>query len=242
VVWLAALLGLFVGAALNYLADQLPARQRIGPPPQCAHCATPRPPLSWVGTVAYVTGRFRCLSCGAPLSVRHPVTEVATAVAFALLFQAQGPSVSFAFSAFYLCVFLLVLITDLEHHLIFNVVMLPATLVALAAPFVLDKPTPKSAFIGAAVGFGFFYVIALLKPGGMGAGDVKLAAFIGAVTGFPAVFSALLIGIFAGGFVALILVATGVKGMKSYIPYGPFLVLGGALITFLGPTVAQWVK
>jgi len=241
-VWLAALLGLFIGAALNYLADQLPARQGIGAAPLCAHCATPRPPVTWVSIAAYVAGQFRCLSCGAPLSARHPAAEVAAAVAFALLFQARGPSLSFVFGAFYLCVFLLVLITDLEHHLIFNAVMLPAIVVALAAPFLLDKPTPRSAFIGAAVGFGFFYLIAMLKPGGMGAGDVKLAAFIGAVTGFPAVFSALLIGIFAGGFVAIILVATGVKSMKSYIPYGPFLVFGGALITFLGPTVAQWVK
>ena len=197
-VWLAALLGLLAGAALNHLADRLPARERIASAPQCAYCAAPLPPVTWVSAVAYLTGRSRCPSCGAPISVRHPVVEMAAAVAFALLFQARGLSL-LCFRSLLLCVFLLVLITDLEHRLILNVVMLPAIVVALAGSFVLGQPSPKSAFIGAAVGFGFFYLVALIKPGGMGAGDVKLAAFIGAVTGFPAVVSALLIGILAGG-------------------------------------------
>ena len=239
-VWLAALLGLLAGAALNHLADRLTARERILAAPKCAYCAAPLPSVSWVAGVAYLTGRSRCPSCGAPISVRHPAVEIAAAVAFALLFRARGPSLSFAFEAFYLCAFLLVLITDLEHRLILNVVMLPAIVVALAGSFVLGQPSPKSAFIGAAVGFGFFYVISLIKPGGMGAGDVKLAAFIGAVTGFPAVISALLIGILAGGIVAILLVATGIKSMKSYIPYWLFLVLGGAWVAFVGPGLFQW--
>ena len=139
----------------------------------------------------------------------------------------------------YACVFILVLITDLEHHLILNVVILPALVVALAGSFLPAPPPPQSAVIGAAVGFLFFWLVALVGRGAMGAGDVKLAAFIGAATGFPNIVTALIFGVFVGGIVALILIVARIKTLKSYIPYGPFLVLGGVLVMFFGPLIRQ---
>ena len=236
-VGLVALCALVVGAGLNHLADRLPARDRIDAVPRCDHCATPRPPLSWISTVAYLTGQFRCPSCGAPISVRHPITELVTVLAWVSLYQSRGPAPYVLLGAFYACVFLLVLITDLEHRLILNVVILPALVVALAGSFLPGPPTPQSAVIGGAVGFLFFWLVALVGRGAMGAGDVKLAAFIGAVTGFPNIITALIFGVFAGGIVALILVVTRIKTLKSYIPYGPFLVFGGVLVTFFGPLI-----
>lgn len=238
-VGLVALLALFVGAGLNHLADLLPARERIDAAPRCYHCATPRPPLGWISTVAYLTGPFRCPSCGAPISVRHPVTELVTVLAWVILYQSRGATAYFLLGAFYACELLLVLITDLEHRLILNVVILPGIVIALAGSFLPGSPTPQSAVIGAAVGFLLFWLVALVGRGAMGAGDVKLAAFIGAVTGFPNVITALIVAIFAGGVVALILIVTRIKTVKSYIPYGPFLVFGGVLVTFFGPLIRQ---
>ena len=236
---LVAVLALFVGGVLNHLADRLPARERVDVAPQCAHCGAGRPLLAWLSVLAYLTGRARCSACGAPVSVRHPALEVATVLACVWLYQSRGSTFNFLLSAFYACVFLLIVVIDLEHHLILNVVVVPAIVVALAASVLIGKPTLLSAVIGGAVGFGFFGVVALVGRGAMGAGDVKLAAFLGAATGFPNIVTALIFGVFAGGLVALILVISGVKTMKSYIPYGPFLVFGGALVIFFGPLVKQ---
>ena len=162
-----------------------------------------------------------------------------TVVAWVWLYQSRGTTFSFLLGAFYACVFLLIVVIDLEHHLILNVVVIPAIAVALAASILIGKPTLLSAVIGGAVGFGFFWIVALVGRGAMGAGDVKLAAFLGVATGIPNIITALIFGVFAGGLVALILVISGIKTMKSYIPYGPFLVFGGALVIFFGPLLKQ---
>jgi leader peptidase (prepilin peptidase)/N-methyltransferase len=236
---LVAVLALAVGAALNHLADRMPSRERVDTAPRCGYCGTPRPWSGWISTVAYLIGRFRCPSCGAPISIRHPITEMVTVLAWVGLYQSRGATPDFLLGAFYACVFLLVLVTDLEHRLVLNVVILPAIVVALAGSFLPGQPDPQSAVLGAAIGFLFFWLIAVIGRGAMGAGDVKLAAFIGAATGFPNVITALVCGIFVGGIVAVVLLVSRVKTLKSYIPYGPFLVFGGVLVTFFGPQLKQ---
>lgn len=242
VIGLVALLGILVGAGINFIADGLLAHRRIGGSPVCPACGAARPALNWVAAVGYVAGRSRCPKCEAGLPLRHLVVELGTAAVLISVYLTRGLTPAFALYALYAGIFLLVLITDLEQHLIFNVVILPAIVIALAGSWLPGAPAPLDALIGAAVGFGFFFIVALLKPGGMGAGDVKLAAFIGAVVGFPNVITALIIGIFSGGFVSLILVLTGVKTLRSYIAYGPFLLFGGAVIAFLGPLLARWAR
>lgn len=236
---LIAISALIVGSVLNHLADRLPARERIDTVPRCDHCGTARRPLAWIALSAYLIGRSRCTACGAPVSFRHPLLELVTVLAWVWLYQSRGASPEFLLGAFYACVFLLVLVIDLEHHLILNVVVAPAIVVALLASVVIGRPTPLGAVIGGAIGFAFFGLVALVGRGAMGAGDVKLAAFIGVATGFPNIITALIFGVFAGGLVALILVVSGIKTMKSFIPYGPFLVFGGALVIFFGPLIRQ---
>jgi leader peptidase (prepilin peptidase)/N-methyltransferase len=236
---LVAIVALMVGAVLNHLADRLPMRQRIDIPPECRYCQTLWPVSGWIATWAYLVGRARCAACGAAIPVRKPLVEIVNMLGWVSLYQSRGPSLHFALGAFYVCIFLLVLITDLEHRLILNVIILPAVIVALLGAFLPDPPTPESAIIGGAFGFLFFWFVAWIGRGAMGAGDVKLAAFIGLVVGFPNVVIALLFGIVAGGVTALILVLLRIKTLKSYIPYGPFLVFGGVLLAFFGPLVKQ---
>ena len=236
---LVAIVALLVGAGLNHLADRLSTRQRIDIPPECQYCLTLWPVSGWVATWAYLVGRSRCPSCGAAAPVRKPLVEIVNMLGWVSLYQSRGPGLQFALGAFYICIFLLVLITDLEHRLILNIVILPAMIVALLGAFLPGSPTPESAMIGGAFGFLFFWLVAWMGRGAMGAGDVKLAAFIGLVVGFPNVVIALLFGIVAGGVVAFILVVLRVKTLKSYIPYGPFLVFGAVLLTFFGPLVRQ---
>lgn len=226
-------IGLAIGAILNQLADHLPQRKPVEWMPRCPRCDAPRPPLAWSATIAYITLQFRCPACRASFPLRHVAVELAMAAATAWLWTQRGPSPTFLLHVAYAAIFLLVIVTDFEHRLILNSIILPAIVVGLAGSLLGGAPTPLSAAVGAAFGFGFFMVIALIRPGGMGAGDIKLAAFIGAIAGFPGVVAALCVGIFLAGFVSLALVAARLKTMKSTIAYGPYLAFGGALVALV---------
>jgi leader peptidase (prepilin peptidase)/N-methyltransferase len=233
-----AIVGLMVGGVLNALADTLPQKAQLRPP-YCTHCDVQRRPAAWLTTAGYLLDRGRCLSCGEPLQLRGVWVEFTTAVAFAFVYNRYGLTGQALLISVYMAVLILVTTTDLEHRLILNRVIGPAILLALiAGPF-----TPglnwKRTLVGGLFGFGLFYVIALLYPGGMGAGDVKLAAFIGLITGFPVVIVALLVGIIAGGLVSIFLVATRIRSRRDFIPYGPFLVIGGAFALFWGQPIVD---
>ncbi len=236
-----ALLGLLVGAFLNLCADRLPKHQSILTTPLCPYCQRERDPLGRVSVVAYLLLRGRCQHCHAPYPLRVPLLELATALLFAFLGGRYGFSLRFFFVAAYTCVYILIFVTDVEHRIIPNAVVYPAIVLALAGSLLGQVVGVQSALIGGAIGFVFFYLVALAYPGGMGGGDVKLAAFIGLVSGFPNVISALVIGIFIGGIVAIALLIVRLKGLKSYVPYGPYLVVGGLSVLLFGQAIADWL-
>jgi len=234
-----SLLGLLVGAFLNLAADQLPQRHPLGSP-RCPYCGKSHYPLEWSAVFSFLLLRGRCQHCRAPLSLRRPLLELGTMLAFAFLWQRYSPTPLLFLLSLYISILFLVLVIDLEHRLILNVVILPAILVAGIGSSLSPDPGPLRALAGGIIGFALFYLIALVRKGGMGGGDVKLAAFIGLATGFPSVIVALLIAILAGGATALLLVLTRLKGLKSYIPYGPFLVIGGVVALLYGPQIVAW--
>jgi leader peptidase (prepilin peptidase)/N-methyltransferase len=236
-----AIAGLLVGGLLNALADTLPSKGRIRPP-SCQDCLAPRPWLSWLATLGVVLGKRNCAQCGAPIRPRNVVVELSTAVTFGYLMADYGLTGHMLLISIYMAIFILVTVIDIEHRLVLNRVIFPAILLALiVGPF-----TPglnwKLMLVGGLVGFGIFYVIAMIYPGGMGAGDVKLAAFIGLITGFPDIFLAVIVAILAGGLISLILVLTRTRSTRDYIPYGPFLVIGGVFTLLWGqPLVDDYV-
>ena len=236
-----AIIGLLVGGALNVLADVLPSKRRFQAP-FCTSCNTRKVPFAWLGTTGWLFRKDRCTNCGEPIPRRNLLVELTTTVTFAFVYGGYGPSGDTLLLSIYMAILILVTVIDLEHRLVLNKVILPAILLALlAAPF-----TPglswKQAIVGGLVGFVIFYLIAIIYPGGMGAGDVKLAAFIGLITGFPDVFVAIVVTIFAGGLISLLLVLTRVRSMRDYIPYGPVLVIGGVFALFWGqPLMASYL-
>ncbi len=159
-------------------------------------------------------------------------------LSFALLWRWYGPTPQLLLITLYTCILLLVLVIDLEHRLILNIVIFPSLLLAIVAGS--SYRGPLTTLAGGLIGFLSFYLIAILRKEGMGGGDVKLAAFIGLAAGFPEVMVALIIAIFLGGATALILVVTRVRSLKSYIPYGPFLVIGGLVALVYGTQVVTW--
>ncbi len=259
-----AILGFLAGVGLNLLADWLPERERVWRGLACPYCGAVRPPREWSALLAYVQGRGRCRRCGAHVPLRHPLVEASTVVLFVFLWSLSsrgGGAWPLPILLAYSWTLLLVLVIDAEHRLILNVVIYPA--LALAGMVSLFHPTRGAQWfwLGGAFGFAFVYGIYLLgalfgflvsrrrrrplQEVVFGMGDVKLAAFIGLVVGFPQVIFALVLGILLGGVAALGVLLYQVLVRRRYsaftaMPYGPFLVVGAWVMLWFGREVLRW--
>lgn len=242
-----ALVGLLAGFLVNRAADTFPSRQPelALRAPQCQYCGTPRPWIDQIALVSFILLRGRCLKCQAPISMRAPLVELTSAAAFAFLGMRFGTSIFLVLALIYTTVLLLVLVTDLEHRLILNIVILPATLLAILASPLSPLGTVRS-LLGGALAYLIVYLIyvfarvfaqlrhhAIKVP--FGFGDVKLAGFVGLLTGFPDVFTAILYAILLGGLgAALFLIYQAVVkhrlALGAAIPYGPFFCIAGWLL------------
>ena len=242
-----ALIGLAIGGVINLLADSLPYRAR----PVvaiCPACDQPRSAIQTLATAAYLTGRRRCASCGYPIPLRNLIVELGTAALFVFLYTRPdyADPVKLALASFHVSVLLLVTVTDFEHRLIPNKAILPAIAVAVLTSWLwFWRDYWYVALVGVLIGYVFFWLTAvvggrLLGRGAMGGGDVKLAAYVGLIAGFPGVITALVITILAGGIISLVLLLLRVVNLKSGIPYGPFIVLGGFVTMIWGQQIVTW--
>jgi leader peptidase (prepilin peptidase)/N-methyltransferase len=137
-------------------------------------------------------------------------------------------------------------VIDLEHRLILRIVILPAIGLAIVGSLFYPFMGLRRALYGGVFGFLFFYLVIIIGRlafgrAAMGRGDANLAAFVGLITGFPEIILALIITVCLGGLVSLSLVVSGAKGLRSYIPYGVFLVVGGlATLLFFGEILSLY--
>jgi len=168
------------------------------------------------------------------------LVELATGLLFVLLWYRYGPSLRLLLATLYSCFLIVIFVIDLEHQLVLNRVIYPAIIVALLALPFTPGYSAKELLLGGLVGFISLFLIAAIYPAGMGMGDVKLAAFIGLVVGFPSVFVALLSSFVAGGLVGGSLLLTGLRGRKDPIPFAPFLAAGGMVTMLCGREIIEW--
>jgi prepilin signal peptidase PulO-like enzyme (type II secretory pathway) len=174
--------------------------------------------------------------------------ELATALIFAFLFWHYGlRSPVLGIMAFYACLFIIIFVIDLEHGLILNKVVYPGMVIALLLalypwPWLHESMVMRVAYaaLGGAIGFAILFLIAIVSRGGMGWGDVKLAALIGLAIGFPLVFLSLILGAILGGIVAVALVIAKKKTRRETIPFGPFLALAAMITLLWGSNILEW--
>jgi leader peptidase (prepilin peptidase)/N-methyltransferase len=201
-----------------------------------------------IPVASYLWLRGRCRTCGAKIPQRILWVELATGAAFGLLSWYVGLEPALAVVLFYFCLLLVIGVIDLEQGLILNILVYPGMVVALALGAVaaltsLDLsvvPTLGSAALGGGIGLVLFLLIVILSRGGMGLGDVKMAALLGLFLGFPLVFVGIFLAIFSGGLVAILLLLVRLKGRKQTVPFGPFLALGGFVALLWGPPILDW--
>ena len=231
-------LGTVVGSFLNVCIDRLPLRRSITYPashcPVCGHRLAAR---DLVPVLSYLWLGGRCRYCGAPIPWRVPAVELGTGVLFALLWRHYGVSLLLALTAIYTCFLIVITFIDLEYQIIPSRVVYPAIVVALLGALITPGRSVWDSILGGLAGFGFLFLIAFVNPMGMGMGDVRLAAFIGLITGFPGVVLALGAGIIAGGLTAAFLLLARLKGRKDAIPFGPFLALGALAVLLWGADI-----
>jgi leader peptidase (prepilin peptidase) / N-methyltransferase len=249
-----ALLGLAIGSFLNVCIDRLPRNESIVfPPSHCDACRHKLAAKDNIPVFSYLRLRGRCRYCQASIPRRIFWVELATALIFALLCWHYGLSVELGVMAFYACLFIIIFVIDLEQGLILNKVVYPGMVVALLLALLpqswltqptwltqVIKPGIASAALGGAIGFAIFLVIAIVSRGGMGWGDVKLAALIGLATGFPRVFIAIIMGAILGGIVAVALMIAKKRNRRETIPFGPFLALAAMITLLWGSNILSW--
>lgn len=225
--------GLALGSFLNVVAARVPLRRSIvRPPSACMSCGQQ---LRWydnIPLVSYALLRGRCRHCGIRIHFVYPAVELLTAVLLAGCVLAFGLSAEAAVAAFFCAVLVAVSAIDIEHRIIPNRIVLPATVVVLAANTARDL-SPEWIIAGLAAS-GFLFAAALAYPAGMGMGDVKLALLMGVALG-KTVPVALLVGMLAAMIPGIVLFARhGKKARKMGIPFGPFLAVGSVVALFWG--------
>jgi leader peptidase (prepilin peptidase)/N-methyltransferase len=251
VIVIASLVGLVIASFLNVCIDRLPAGQSlVSPPSHCPACNRRLAARDLIPVFSYLWLRGRCRYCGAPIPRRVLWVELGTALLFGLAAWHYGLSAELGVVLFYSCIFIVIIFIDWEHRLIPNRIVFPAIVAALVIsacfsiflPDVEVVPFIGRAALGGGIGLVLFALIVIVSRGGMGWGDVKLAALIGLVSGFPKVFIALLMGVIVGGVVAVILLALKLKRRKEGVPFGPFLALAAIATLLWGSDILGWYQ
>jgi leader peptidase (prepilin peptidase) / N-methyltransferase len=238
----AGLFGAVFGSFLNVVAYRLPRRQSlVSPGSRCPSCETHIRPFDNVPILSWIVLRGRCRECSARISPRYPLVEATTALLCIGAVLVHGSASGIALSVVLVLLLVPIALIDFEHRIIPNRIVSTGVVMAIALGSTLDlggEPARLIAGIGAG---GFLLIAALAYPGGMGMGDVKLAAMLGLFLG-KAVIPAILVALICGVLVGIVVIARkGVsKGRKTAVPFGPFLALGAIVAVFTGSTIVDW--
>lgn len=241
----AAALGAVVGSFLNVVIHRVPRGESISfPPSRCPACGARIRARDNVPVLGYLVLRGRCRDCSAPISPRYPLVEGLMAGLALALWARFGPSPLFGVSFVLVAGLVAVTFIDLDHRIIPDSLSLGGVAAGFASSFVTPVGWVDS-LAGAALGGGVLLAVAggyflLTRREGMGLGDVKLLAAIGAFLGWRAVLFTVLVSSLTGSAVGLALAGLRNSGLKLEVPFGPFLAVGACAWVFAGPEAVEW--
>lgn len=232
-------LGAVVGSFLNVVILRLPAEGEsiVFPASRCPFCKTA---IRWYDNIpilSFLLLRGKCRACGKPISIQYPLVELCMALLSLALYTKFALSFEFFFYFLFLAALLAVIFIDLRHQIIPDVISLPGIAAGFAGSFFTSLLTWQQSGIGILVGGGILYGVAmayLLFTGreGMGGGDVKLLAMIGAFLGWQSLLFVVFASSLSGSVVGIVAMLKQGKGGKTRIPYGPFLALAAIVFLF----------
>ncbi len=237
-----AVLGLLVGSFLNVVIVRVPERRSVvRPRSHCPRCSVQLRERDNIPVLSWLLLRGRCRACGERIAWRYPLVELTTALLMALTVVVVGADEDAWLGLAFVLLLVPVTVIDIDFRIIPNKLTIAG---AVAAPIILALTRPDALpehLIAAVAAGGFLLVAAIAYPAGMGMGDVKLAFVMGLFLGRE-VGVALLAGLLAGSIVGVAIMARkGVSaGRKTYVPFGPFLALGGIVGLLAGEPVVEW--
>jgi leader peptidase (prepilin peptidase) / N-methyltransferase len=241
-----AILGLCVGSFLNVIIARIPeGRSIVRPGSACPRCGKL---IAWydnLPVLSYMLLRGRCRSCREPISWRYPAVEIICGVLFVLAYRRFEPVLTLPSALVLLAGLVAITAIDLDHQIIPDVLSLPGIAVGILFSLAPGGIGWVPSLLGVLLGGGVFAVIIVastlvLGQAGMGVGDVKLGAMLGAFLGWKLALLSILLSTLLGGPLAAGLLVTGRKGRKDPIPFGPFLALGGFISLFWGDALLAW--
>jgi len=245
--WIAFPLGLIFGSFLNVVIARLPRGESIlSPPSSCPRCKTRIRPWDNIPVLSFLLLRGRCRSCRKPISWRYPVVELTAGILLWQLAERVHDPATLVPQAAFLLALVAVAWIDLDTRTIPDAVTIPGVGVGLAASL-FGPPGLAAALLGAAAGgfslwlVGYAYERATGVPG-MGGGDVKLAAMMGAFLGAGGVFGAIFLASLAGSIFGVLLIARGKGDKRSAIPFGTFLAPSAVALLLYGDSLFRWYR
>ena len=237
----AFVLGNITASFANVCIHRLPLRLSVvSPASQCPSCRHPLRPWHIVPLVSFVVLRGRCAFCQDRISWRYPVAEGLGGVLYLVGYHQLGLSVQAFAYALLVTALLIVSFIDAAHMIIPDAVTLPGIAVGAAISLLPSSIGFTDAIASACLGGGIFFLIARLYPAGMGAGDAKLIAMIGAFVGWQALLVSIILSAFSGAVCGLTLIVSGFRGYRDPLPFGPFLAAGGITSMLWGETLLAW--
>jgi leader peptidase (prepilin peptidase) / N-methyltransferase len=247
---LAFVLGACVGSFLNVVIHRLPRGESLVFPG--SHCTSCGHEIAWydnVPLVGWLLLRGHCRSCKSGISARYPLVELLTALIAVSLHARLGFSLPFLVAFYFACTLLAIAYIDLDHQIIPDVLSLPGVVVGLVAAPILHGGTwleaIQAAALGALLGGGILFAVAwsyerATGREGMGGGDVKLLAMVGAFLGWQGVLLTLLLGSLVGSAIGISIMLARGADSKLAIPFGPFLSIGAFVAMFWGGAIVSW--
>jgi leader peptidase (prepilin peptidase) / N-methyltransferase len=241
----ATVIGAVIGSFLNVCIYRLPlGRSVVWPSSACARCGRPLAAWENIPILSWLALGGRCRTCRERISIRYPIVEALTALMFAMAWLQYGPGVLFVSRLVFGCALIVLFAIDLEHHLLPNVITLPGIAVGFLFSF-FTEPGWLASLLGILLGGGLLYAIAegyyqVRHEEGMGMGDVKMLAMVGAFLGWQLTLVTLMMASVAGSVIGLGLIALRRGDMKYALPFGTFLALGAVLAATVGPPILDW--
>jgi len=242
----AILVGACIGSFLNVVIHRLPRGESVvSPRSRCPGCG--REIRAWenIPIVSYIILRGKCAGCGGAISRRYPAVEALTAAGFAAIFLLDGPGFPLLRDLLFFSLLVPIAFIDIDHRIIPDELSLGGLAAGLLLSFFPGGDWVGSV-TGALLGGGILYATAILyekvrETEGMGGGDIKLLAMIGAFLGWKGALATIFFGSFLGAAGGILAMRKGGKGLKTAIPFGPYLCVAALGAQFLGRKFWGWV-
>jgi leader peptidase (prepilin peptidase)/N-methyltransferase len=242
----AFIFGACIGSFLNVCIYRIPeGKSIVHPPSACPRCGYQIRFYDNIPIVSYLLLRGRCRRCRVRIPLRYPMVELITGLGALATFVKFGPTPSAGVYFLFIALLLVITFIDIDHQIIPDVLSLTGIPLFFLLGFLVPSVTWKDALLGILAGGGILYAVAfgyqlLTGRAGMGGGDIKLLAMIGALLGWQGILFTIFFSSLSGTVVGLLLTLPAGGSMKSRLPFGPFLAAGAIAYVFFGPELIYW--